>query len=141
MYKKILLPTDGSESAEKGVRHGVKLAKMHSAGVLGVHVIDTTLLDYIKEPKTKEKVREMMRGEGEKMLFRLREIAKNEGVEVKAVLREGYPYREIVKLADEENADLIAMSPASKSEISKAVLGSVSDKVVSLANCSVIIVK
>lgn len=141
MYKKILLPTDGSVNAEKGVRHGIKLAKMVNAGVLGVHVIDTSLLDYIKEQKTHEKVKALMRGEGEKMLSMLRELAQKEGIEAKTVLREGRPYSEIVKLAEEEKTDLIAMSPASKSEISKAVLGSVSDKVVSMASCSVIIVK
>lgn len=45
MIKRILVPTDGSESAGLGVDYAIALAKRFGASVLGVHVVDVKLLE------------------------------------------------------------------------------------------------
>ncbi len=45
MIKRILVPTDGSESANLGVEYAIALAKRFDASVVGVHVVDVKLLE------------------------------------------------------------------------------------------------
>lgn len=45
MFKRILLPTDGSESAAVGARYAAALAKKHRATLIGLHVVDVKLLE------------------------------------------------------------------------------------------------
>jgi nucleotide-binding universal stress UspA family protein len=44
MYKRILLPTDGTELCERAIRHGIALAKFAQAKVVGVTAILTVSL-------------------------------------------------------------------------------------------------
>ncbi len=45
MFKRIIVPTDGSETAAVGVRYAVALAKRYEAQIMGVHVVDVKLLE------------------------------------------------------------------------------------------------
>lgn len=45
MFKRILVPTDGSESALVGARYAVALARRHGASLLGLHVVDVKMLE------------------------------------------------------------------------------------------------
>lgn len=45
MFKRIIVPTDGSETAAVGVRYAVALAKRYEAQITGVHVVDVKLLE------------------------------------------------------------------------------------------------
>lgn len=45
MFKRILVPTDGSESAALGVRYAVALAQKYAAKLLGIYVVDVKLLE------------------------------------------------------------------------------------------------
>ncbi|MBI5095870.1 MAG: universal stress protein [Candidatus Hydrogenedentes bacterium] len=45
MIKHILVPTDGSDHAHRGVRYGVALAKRYNATVHGLYVVDVKLLE------------------------------------------------------------------------------------------------
>ncbi len=45
MFKRILVPTDGSETAAVGMRYAIALAKKHKAAIAGLHVVDVKLLE------------------------------------------------------------------------------------------------
>lgn len=45
MIKRILVPTDGSTAAEKGVHYALELAKRHGASLVGLYVVDVRLLE------------------------------------------------------------------------------------------------
>ena len=45
MFKRILVPTDGSASSAIGVRYAVALAQERGAKLLGLHVVDVKLLE------------------------------------------------------------------------------------------------
>ncbi len=68
----------------------------------------------------------------------LQDVCK--GIKFKKVLLEGNPAEEIVKTAENENVDLIVMSTG-KSRVDKHLLGSISEKVVHSAPCSVLLVR
>jgi nucleotide-binding universal stress UspA family protein len=61
--------------------------------------------------------------------------------EVEARILEGTPSAQIVSCAEKEQFDLIVLGARGKSGLSKLLLGSVADKVVSKAPCSVLTVR
>lgn len=63
-----------------------------------------------------------------------------EGVELEAVVRKGAVHRQIVKLADERNVDLIVMEAANP-KIQDYLLGTTASHVVTHAKCSVYVVR
>lgn len=63
-----------------------------------------------------------------------------EGVELEAVVRKGAVHRQIVKLADERNVDLIVMEAANP-RIQDYLLGTTASHVVTHAKCSVYVVR
>jgi nucleotide-binding universal stress UspA family protein len=141
MIKKILLPVDGSENAEKSVESGLSLATAIGASVLGVYVIDTSSFVSLPETFIWENVRELLDEEGKKALTYVENAAKKGGVKLSTKLLEGSPASEIVKTADEENANLIVMGTAGRKGLDRFFLGSVSEKVLRTASCSVMVVK
>jgi len=67
--------------------------------------------------------------------------ARVEGLAARAVLRTGVPYQEIVGLARDERADLVVIGTHGRGGMSRALLGSVADRVVRLAPCPVLTVR
>ena len=58
-----------------------------------------------------------------------------------AVLRKGEPYREIIRFAEEENADLIILATHGRTGLSHMLMGSVAEKVVRHSSVPVLTVK
>ncbi|MFQ5800517.1 MAG: universal stress protein [Candidatus Hydrothermarchaeales archaeon] len=141
LYKRILLPTDGSVNAEKAVAHGVELAGAIGAEVVALYVVDTSPFVSLPETFIWENTRDLLVGEGKKALGFVERAAKKREVKVKTVIKEGSPSKEIVDTADEEKADLIIMGTAGRSGLDKFFLGSISEKVLRAAHCPVMVVK
>ncbi len=86
---------------------------------------------------------EERRAVGEKLLINvldsLREVCFEEKIEVE--IREGNTVNEIIKAADEWNADLILVGNGGKSGLERFLSGSVSQSVSTHANCSVLVAR
>jgi nucleotide-binding universal stress UspA family protein len=67
--------------------------------------------------------------------------ARSKGISVRTLVRTGSPYQEIVNLATDERADLVAMGTHGRSGVSRLLLGSVADRVIRLAPCPVLTVR
>jgi nucleotide-binding universal stress UspA family protein len=124
MYKKILLPTDGSEIAENAVVEGIKLAKNSNAKVVGVCVIPTVGGEEYWLEVMEERVKERWK----KFLEFIETKAKEYNVPVKTVMKKGFPPEVIVKTAEEEGCDLIVMGSCGAAG-AKVILGSVAQRV------------
>ena len=139
MIDKILVPIDGSENSEKGLKHACWLANKVD-GTL-------TVLYVAPIPFTGESAAfpiEPLLEAGQKFLDKAKQIVKNEKcVDTHFVLREasGNPAHEIVNFAKEKGFSLIVMSAKGHSALKHLLLGSVSDTVTKHAPCSVLIVK
>ena len=140
MYKNILIPTDGSEIAEKAVKHGVKLAKAVNAKVYGLYVIDISAFAGIPTEAVWESMRTLLEEEGNKALETLKTHAEELGVEHEVIIKEGIPAEEIVETAKEKNVDLIIMGTAGRTGLDRFLLGSVAEKVVRTSSCPVMVV-
>jgi nucleotide-binding universal stress UspA family protein len=131
MISKILVPTDGSKTAQKAARYAVDLAKQLKASVIVLSVIDkrqffvqtVRAVDtprHIAQP-LEEYLREAARGyAGE-----IKNLCEKNGLKSKTVITTGHPVEDIVKEAVKSKANLIVMGSHGKSALAAAVLGSV----------------
>ena len=131
MYKKILVPLDGSSLAEAVLPHAQALAKSEGAEIVLLSVPMTPSMDYLaRSPGLANQVIEETEKETEAYLKT--EVAKlvKEGAKVTSIMREGPIPEMILKVADEVHADVIAMSTHGRSGIQRWLMGSVADRVV-----------
>jgi len=128
MFKKILVPLDGSEVAAKILPYVEDMAKnqntkvtlmttSHFPGAVGLITQNT-----LKQIQADEKA------SSEKYLGRIASDLQTSGLDVDWVYKEGLASTQIVATAEEQNADLIAMATHSDGEVAWN-LGSVSEKV------------
>jgi len=137
MFKKILVPLDGSSLAKKILPEVENLAKCHKSSVTFITVgsyreIFEAPPDVINEALAQEKV------SGEKYLAHIVAEEKKKGLAADYVYKEGMPALEIIAYAANNNIDLIAMATHGKGEV-VWVLGSVAEKVVSHATVPVLL--
>lgn len=138
MFKKILVPLDGSELAAKIIPQVIDLAKIHQAEVFLFHVAYTEYGE--SSPGT---MAQAVAQEAKRCEAFLGQVAKEmiaQGVKVTVECVEGSPAREIVGYAKANKMDLIAMATHGKGEVAWA-LGSVAEKVITHANLPVLVLR
>ncbi|AZH26442.1 universal stress protein [Haloplanus aerogenes] len=144
MYDDILLATDGTIASENATAHAVGLASLHDAMLHAIFVVDSDVYsaysgdEYVDEREGPEHGLEEV---GEDALAEVRTRAANHDVEVIEELRHGHPHEEIVEYADENDIDLIVLGTRRHPEEYRSLLGSVTDRVVRLADQAVTVVK
>ena len=139
MISKILVPVDGSENSEKGLRYACWLASKVGATITVLHVV---AIPYTGESAVFHI--EPLEDAGRMILERAKKILKEEKCgDVHFVLKEGSgnPGHEIVKFCEEKNFSIIIMSAKGHSALAHLFMGSVSDMVSKHAPCSILIVK
>lgn len=142
--KKILYATDLSKNSAYAFRYAVNSAQKHDAQIYILHVLETLpsaaeglLTQFIGEEKLKEKKEEMKKDMVRRIQERLRKFAerelKNDPQTLKRVAAidvvSGNPAAEILRKAQEINADVVIMGSHGKGIIPHAFLGSVSEQV------------
>lgn len=135
MFKKILVPLDGSKLAEGILPRVEWLAKIHGAEVtlLRVAVAHTFPgMDPVQHQMTVVR-------EAEEYLAKVEENLKSVGVNARAVVRYGHDAQEIVEHARTREFDLIAMSTHGRTGFTQFVLGSVANKVIHTATVPILL--
>ena len=139
IYRKILIPTDGSEYTEAAIMHGLGLAKMADAEVTALFVVDETAIMYFPMGPSLPDIYPMLEEEGKKAVGHVLEEGKKMGVKVTTRIERGSPSMVITK--DSAMYDLIVMGTLGRSGVSKMLLGSVAERVVRLSQCPVLVVR
>ena len=139
MYKKIVLAVDGSEVSKNALRHAVELAKQNNGTLIAVYVIPPIDVLDIETFKPDSLMRGL-RQEGEKILSEVRELAEKKGVNVQTRLEEGIPFEKICEVAQDSGADIIVMGSHGRTGIGKVLIGSVTERVISRAQCCPVLV-
>ncbi len=142
MYKKIMVPLDGSDQAEEAAVHAVQLAKIAGAAVTLYHVIPA-LPPYVNDGLggAYQQVYEDLQNTGDEILAKAKERFSGEGVAVDTKIVWGNPAEEICKEAKGGDFDLIVMGSRGLGEIKGFIIGSVSNRVVRHADIPVLIVR
>jgi nucleotide-binding universal stress UspA family protein len=142
MYKKILVPLDGSEFSRKALDHAEKLAKTFNAEIVLVQVVPFMPIYGSPELVTPLIVDEKQKEAAEKYLNNLSEELKKRGLKVTAAVKTGQQVAlEIIDFAKASGADLIVMSTHGRSGITRWVLGSVTHKVLTRGETPVLLLR
>lgn len=146
MYQHILISTDGSEVAQKGLDHGLTLAKGLGAKVTILTVterlpayagIDGGLSAFPYEDYTASQ-----KEAADKVLVAAKEAASRLGVEADTVyLENALPAEAIIETAKARNCSLIAMSSHGRRGLGRLVLGSVTAEVLAHSPVPVLVVR
>lgn len=121
----ILYPTDFSSYSNQAYLHAVAIAERHSASLT---------VAYVAGPDQKDES-DHWRGQLEQIR------PANPAIPVKHVFLQGDPAAEIVGYAREARFDLIVMGTHGRTGLDRIVLGSVAERVLRDAPCSVLVVK
>ncbi len=139
MFKNILVATDGSEYSLMAVKYAIKLAKENNAKLTAIYVANIRGEFGLLRAVTKG-MDKIIEEEAMKILTNVKNMAKEEGVNVELVFRKGVPSNEILKVADEIKADLIVLGSRGLSGIEKILVGSVTERVIANAKCPVLVI-
>ncbi|OGB19531.1 MAG: hypothetical protein A2W72_10850 [Burkholderiales bacterium RIFCSPLOWO2_12_67_14] len=144
MFKKILVPTDGSQQAAHASTIAARLAKSQGAQVVGVYVLDpfpyigigdasaVGLQAYLTEAKSA----------AGQALDALSKVCADEGVPfVGDTIERNVVYEGILETAEAEGCDLVVMGSHGRQGIKALILGSVAQKVLTHAKVPVLIAK
>ncbi|MGC8967394.1 MAG: universal stress protein [Thermus sp.] len=130
MYRSILLPTDGSEAAEAGVREGLRLAQALKARVALLYALEPLGPKLLLGPETLPYYRELLedlRKAGLAALDRATRLAEEMGVPFEAHLLEGLAAEVILQEAAKH--DLLVLGTHGRTGLDRLLLGSVAREV------------
>jgi nucleotide-binding universal stress UspA family protein len=126
MYKKILVAVENSGADRTILEHIEPLARLTGARLLLVHVADGWAARNFNELNLRES-EEMQ--EDRAYLARIRAGLQERGFDAEALLRMGDPAKEICRVAEEEDVDLIAMATHGHRGMSDVIHGQTVDHV------------
>ena len=143
VFKKILVPVDGSRYSRDAVRLAAKLAGIHGARLRLLHVLDELVVDQIHKfsGRSAEAVRQELRQNAQAFLEDMERDVLKESVPMELHIAEGIPHEAILKEAASWHAGLIVMGKLGRRGISHIVLGSVTERVIEFSNTPVLVVK
>ncbi|MBA4256836.1 MAG: universal stress protein UspA [Polaromonas sp.] len=144
MFKKILVPSDGSTQAHKAAEVAADLAKSQDAQIVGIYVIDPFPFIGIGDASAvglQAYMSEAQAAAG-KSLSMIREMCEARGVAyVGDTIERSTAYEGILETAEAEGCDLIVMGSHGRKGIQALILGSVAQKVLTHAKVPVLIIK
>lgn len=140
MYKRILVPLDGSRMAEEALAHAVAQARQS-----GAEIVLLKVLGPLPEPgmASREVIRSAEVASARLAQSYLEDIAvplREQGLPTTTATVEGKPYVEIIRFAEENKIDLIVMSTRGHSGLSRWLMGSVADRVARGATVPVLLI-
>ena len=139
VFKKILIPLDGSECSFNALEKAVHIAKKFDSEMTLINVYSISEFK-LTPSQIFESVKEL-RKSGEAVLEEGKKKIKSQDLQVTAFIKEGHAVERIVETAKENNFDLIVMGARGLSTFKQILLGSVSHGVTMHALCPVLIVK
>ncbi len=141
LFKRILVPVDGSRYSRGAVRLASRLARIHHSEIILLHVLDEAVLAEISrfEDKAREAVLDDMQKTARAFLKDMSREVGTDGTKVTLALTRGIPHELILREAKRLDADLIVMGKLGKRGVSRILLGSVAERVIEFAPLPVLL--
>jgi len=148
MYRRILVPVDGSHTSARGLEEAIRLAKDQRARLRLVHVVE----EYVIVQSTglngngfnTGDLIDVLQAEGKKIIAKAIALARKAGVKTDATVFESFANRSadyIIREAKKWHADLIVMGTHGRRGVNRLVLGSDAEIVVRTSPVPVLLVR
>lgn len=128
--RKILVTTDGSENANKALLEAIYIGEALNLGIDILNVMkDIVISPYMQLDSYNIQTKEEIEKQGQEILDNALSLFKDFKGQVNTILKIGDPADTIIRQAEKEEYDLIVMGSRGLGTFSKAMLGSISNKV------------
>jgi universal stress protein A len=146
-YDKILVPIDFSDHSKTTVSYATKTASKHGSTIYLLHVFQ--IPDYVVTPYARRRQScaevqshvDTLEQEARETLEAFAAELSKKGINVQPYLRVGYPFDEIVLMANHFDVDLIVIGSHGRGALSRLLVGSTAERVVEHAPCPVLVVR
>ena len=138
--KKVLCPIDGSDSSKKALEIALAIARSAEATVTVLEVVEEfgPLPGYYEAaPPGRDRIKWI----SEQRFEKIHGVLEETQVKWDRMVREGYPADQIIEVSKEGSYDMIVIGSRGLTAFGRFLLGSVSDRVVHHAECSVTVVR
>ncbi|RDI71052.1 universal stress protein [Halopelagius longus] len=142
MYRTILVPTDGSDPADAALDRAIDLARTYDATLRILSVVDVGDVGMLSpESVPLDGVRSSLRARAERVVGDAAERAEEAGVRAETEVLIGIPHVEILDAAADAGADLVVMGTHGRTGLRRALIGSVTERVVRRCDAPVLTVR
>jgi nucleotide-binding universal stress UspA family protein len=141
MYKRVLIPLDGSSLAEQALPHAIAQARHFQAELILLKVVEPFAHARGMSLSDLEQIRQQAHTWAREYLESLAADIQEQGVLVQKATIDGRPHTGIAEFAESNRVDLIVISTRGQSGLSRWLMGSVADRVVRGATVPVLMVR
>jgi nucleotide-binding universal stress UspA family protein len=140
--RRILVPTDFTETSDHALEWALDLAKRLGAALTVLHAYEIPIVGFpdgaiIATPEIAGRIADASKAALESVMAKIRD----RGVAVDGVLREGVPWEEINAVSDAIDADLVVIGTHGRRGLTRALLGSVAENVVRTAKRPIVTIR
>jgi len=145
MFKSILLPTDGSDLSDKATATAVEFAKLHQSRITAISVIQPLLMPSLGDSGailSIDQYESDMKTAARDHINKVAAAARAAGIPFEGIIAASpNPYEEIVEAAKKYGCDLIMMASHGRTGLSKLLMGSETQSVLSHTTLPVLVLR
>jgi nucleotide-binding universal stress UspA family protein len=141
MYKRVVIPLDGSALAEQALPHALAQARLFEAELILLQVLAPLPHSALLGEPARERAQTSLNASACEYLERVVARVQEHDIPVRVATVLGSPHVKISEFAEANEADLIVMSTRGQSGLGRWLIGSVADRVVRGANVPVLLVR
>lgn len=147
MYKRILVATDGSTLSKKAVRDAIELAASLGAGLVALNVVPRYPMSYFEggatiSPQEVGRIEKEWADKGQAVADAVQKSAEAAGVKAKAVIaKSDLVATAILAAARKNKCDLIVMASHGRKGLSRILLGSETQQVLTHSTIPVLVLR
>ncbi|MDP2731295.1 MAG: universal stress protein [Dehalococcoidales bacterium] len=156
MFKRILVPLDGSRFSSSALRYASEIAQRFEAEVILIQIVKPatpvsvvpSMVSGMESPATAEITAQAALAEDKRNVARAKRYLngkvrgiKSQGIKVSYRTEVGEPALSIIRFAQKGHIDLVVMTTRGKGGLRRAVLGSIADEVVRKSGKPVLVIR
>jgi nucleotide-binding universal stress UspA family protein len=143
LFRRMLVAIDGSEGSLKAAKIAIALASQQGAELLAAHVVDDEVVrEFCRGlAKDEKETRQNLTANGRKYIAEIEKLGAQSSVGVRGLVEYGTPHEVLLKLAEKEKIDLLVIGKIGRRGLRRVLAGSVTRRVIDLADIPVLVVK
>jgi nucleotide-binding universal stress UspA family protein len=156
MFKRILVPLDGSRFSSRALPYAIDVARRFKAEIIFLQVVkpatpvpaSTGSVPGVESPASVEIAMQTALKEEKRDTVRAKRYlsgkvgaARSDGIKASYQVLIGDPAQSIMESANKENVDLVVMTTQGKSGLKRAIMGSVADVIIRESGKPVLVVR